>query len=68
MQKICVIGLLILVNMLPIQAQDLYDIETITTIEITFAESNWDEILDNLVAARNEDRHLAVVVVNGVPV
>jgi len=28
-------------------AQDLYDLETIQTIEINFTESNWDQLLDN---------------------
>lgn len=32
-------------------AQDLYDLESIQTIEITFAESNWDQLLDNAYAA-----------------
>ena len=27
-------------------AQDLYDLNTIQTIEINFAESNWDQLLD----------------------
>ncbi len=30
-----------------IQAQDLYDLKTIQTIEITFAENNWDQLLDD---------------------
>lgn len=47
-------------------AQDLYDINTINTIEITFAESNWDQLLDNLYAAGDEERLLGDVVVNGV--
>ncbi|MGD9488182.1 MAG: CotH kinase family protein [Calditrichaceae bacterium] len=29
-----------------IYSQDFYDLETIQTIEITFAESNWDALLD----------------------
>lgn len=29
-----------------INAQDFYDLETIQTIEITFAQSNWDALLD----------------------
>jgi len=29
--------------------QDFYDINTINTIEITFQESNWDYLLDQLV-------------------
>ncbi len=47
-------------------AQDLYDIETINTIELTFEESNWDQLLDNLYAAGNEDRLLGSAIVNGV--
>ncbi|MGB0839835.1 MAG: CotH kinase family protein, partial [Chitinophagales bacterium] len=30
-----------------IYAQEFYDLNTIQTIEITFAESNWDQLLDN---------------------
>ena len=33
------------------QSQDFYDLNTIQTIEITFAESNWDQLLDNAYAA-----------------
>ena len=29
------------------RAQDLYDLTTIQTIDITFAESNWDQLLDS---------------------
>mgnify|MGYP005666368053 CR=1 FL=1 len=32
-------------------AQDFYDLNTIQTIEITFAENNWDQLLDNAYAA-----------------
>ena len=34
-----------IVNSLP--AQDLYDLNTVQTIKITFAQSNWDQLLDN---------------------
>ncbi len=37
---------LFLLIVLNINAQDFYDINTIQTIEITFAESNWDALLD----------------------
>ncbi len=30
-----------------LNAQDFYDLNTIQTIEITFAQSNWDQLLDN---------------------
>ncbi len=46
--------------------QDFYDIDTINTIELTFAESNWDELLDNLYAEGNEDRLLGTAIVNGI--
>lgn len=47
-------------------AQELYDINTITTIEITFEESNWDYLLDQLYAAGDEERLMGTVVVNGI--
>ncbi|TXF90269.1 T9SS type A sorting domain-containing protein [Neolewinella aurantiaca] len=47
-------------------AQGLYDLSTIQTIEITFAESNWDQLLDQAYAT-TEDYILAQsVTVNGV--
>ena len=49
-----------------ISAQDLYDINTITVVEITFAESNWDQLLDNLYAAGDEERLVGSAVVNGI--
>ena len=47
-------------------AQEFYDISTVNTIELTFEESNWDQLLDNLYAAGDEERLLASVVINGV--
>ncbi len=35
--------LLVVINL---NAQDFYDLNTIQTIEITFAENNWDQLLD----------------------
>ena len=47
-------------------AQDLYDLTTIQTIKITFAESNWDQLLD-AEKAGNEDYIMATeVTINGV--
>jgi len=45
--------------------QNFYDINTINTIEITFEESNWDEILDQLYAAGDEERLIGSVSING---
>lgn len=46
-------------------AQDLYDINTICTVEITFQESNWDYLLDQLYANGLEERLIGSVTVNG---
>jgi len=45
--------------------QDFYDINTINTIEITFQESNWDYLLDQLVSAGQEGRLMGTVTING---
>ena len=45
--------------------QDFYDINTINTIEITFEQSNWDYLLDQLVAEGEENRLMGSVVING---
>ncbi|MDO9576920.1 MAG: CotH kinase family protein [Candidatus Cloacimonadales bacterium] len=46
-------------------AQDFYDINTINTIEITFEQANWDQILDNLYAAGNDERLVGTAIING---
>ena len=47
-------------------AQDFYDIETVQTIEVTFAESNWDQLMDNAYA--NDAGYILAqsVTINGV--
>lgn len=47
-------------------AQDLYDINNITTIDLTFKDSNWDALLDQLYSNGDEERLLATAVVNGI--
>lgn len=46
-------------------SQNLYDNSSITTIEITFSQSNWDQILDTYYANGNDERLIATVVING---
>ena len=46
--------------------QDFYDINTINNVEITFSESNWDSLLDNLVSEGNEGRLMGTTVINGI--
>ena len=46
--------------------QSLYDNTNVTTIEIFFSNSNWDQILDNYYAAGMDQRLIAdSVVING---
>ncbi|MFH1515136.1 MAG: CotH kinase family protein, partial [bacterium] len=66
MKKISVVLFLSLCLSQNILSQDFYDIQTINKIEITFAESNWDAILDQLFAAGNEDRLVGTALINGV--
>ena len=46
--------------------QDFYNINTINTIELTFEQSNWDYLLDSLVAEGEENRLLGAAVINGI--
>ena len=34
-----------------VTAQDFYDLSKVQTIEVTFAESNWDQLMDNAYAS-----------------
>ncbi|MDP6456674.1 MAG: CotH kinase family protein [Candidatus Marinimicrobia bacterium] len=58
------LGSFVLIN--SINSQGFYDINTINTIEITFVESNWDQILDQLYAAGDEERLVGTALINGV--
>jgi len=46
-------------------AQAFYDIESINNIEITFVESNWDYLLDQMANAGNEERLVGTASING---
>ncbi|MCP4583427.1 MAG: hypothetical protein GY839_17600 [candidate division Zixibacteria bacterium] len=46
--------------------QDFYDINSIQTVELLFVETNWDQILDNLYAAGDEERLIGTAIINGV--
>jgi len=46
-------------------AQDFYDLNTIQTIEITFAQSNWDQLLDNEYASTGGYIMAQSVTING---
>jgi len=65
MKKIHFVLLIVFGMINSINSQNFYDINTINTIEITFEESNWDYLLDQLAAAGNEERLVGIVSVNG---
>lgn len=47
-------------------AQDFYDINTIQTIEIVFAQANWDNLLDSEMSGSNDYTEAQSVTINGV--
>lgn len=65
MRKIFLFASLLLVFNLSLEAQDLYDVNSIQEIKITFAESNWDELLDELYVEGKNNRLLANIEING---
>ena len=48
-----------------VMGQGFYDVETVNTIELIFSQSNWNEILDSLVVAGEEERLMGTAVING---
>ncbi|MDA7803990.1 CotH kinase family protein [Crocinitomix sp.] len=48
-----------------LKAQSLYETSSITLIELEFAESNWDEIMDANYASGTDDRLIGACTVNG---
>ena len=49
------------------KAQDLYDIDHVTTIELTIETLNWDNVLDEYYANDLGERLLATATINGIP-
>jgi len=67
--KIIKLACLVFISVLfqhSIVSQNLYDINNITIIELSFEETNWDEILDQYYANGNGERLTATVEINGV--
>lgn len=50
-----------------LMAQDFYDIDQVNEIRLYFTQANWDQILDQLVVAGNEERLTGSAVINGIP-
>lgn len=66
MNKLLLTSILLL-SLISVYGQDeFYEIETINEIRITFQESNWDALLDNLYSAGDEERLTGSIEINGV--
>lgn len=68
MKQIGILTLTVVISILSSQksfSQDLYDINTIQTIEIVFTQSNWDELLDIEMAGDNNYTQAESVTING---
>lgn len=50
-----------------LQAQDLYDINNVTVIELTFDDPNWDQTMDTYYSNNMDERLIASCTVNGIP-
>jgi hypothetical protein len=46
-------------------AQDIYDVKTIQEVKLYFDQDNWNDILDSLKQAGNDDRLVGKAIING---
>ncbi|MBK7093449.1 MAG: CotH kinase family protein [bacterium] len=51
---------------IPAFGQGFYDVNSVRTIELIFPQSNWDEILDSLYEAGDEERLIGTAIIDGV--
>ena len=56
----------LLILSVALSGEGFYDIDVINEIEITFSETNWDQILDNYYAAGDEERLVGTALINEV--
>jgi hypothetical protein len=61
----CVVFLFVIFNIVQLGAQDFYDPESISVIEIDFYDAEWRSILVGFMADDSDERILAVVTING---
>ncbi len=65
MKQLAVLAIVLLGICAGLWGQDFYDIDTVNDIHLFFTQANWDQLLDQLYAAGNEDRLLGTAVING---
>ena len=66
MRNTIFIILSVLMSSVALLAQDLYDINNVTIIELTFDNENWDQTMDEHYANDMDERLLASCTVNGI--
>ncbi len=64
--KKLIITLTTLLTTISVFSQELYDINNVTTIELTFTDPNWDATMDTYYTNDMDERLLGTAVVNGV--
>jgi len=67
MRKKTTLLICLLIGSFGLSAQDLYDINNITIIELIFDDPNWDQTMDNHYSNELDERLLATCTVNGIP-
>ncbi len=65
MKNILFLAFFSLFAFITVNAQDLYDLDHIPEIRITFEESNWEELLDKMKEKGNKKRLTATVTIDG---
>ena len=66
MPKLIVTLILAVVLAVPVLGQSFYDVDSVRTLQLVFAQSNWDQILDSLYLAGFEERLLGTLYIDGV--
>lgn len=66
MRNTIILILTVLASSIGLLAQELYDINNVTTIELTFDDPNWDQTMDSNYANDMDERLLATCKVNGI--
>lgn len=66
MRKIIALILSLLIGSSWLFAQDLYDINNVTIIELTFDDPNWDQTMDTYYSNDLDERLLASCTINGI--
>jgi len=56
----------LLIGYQSVNAQNLYDVNNITSINMDFYDTNWETILDGYMSSGSDDRVLADVTINGI--